>query len=220
MADSGIYKILNIKNDKFYIGSSKNLIKRKNNHFTFLKSNIHHNKHLQNSWNKYGSENFVFEILETCEEKELLIREQHYIDNLNPQYNISPTAGNTCGYKHTEETKKILSRIHKGRKASEEVKKRMSESKKGILNSSFGKKMSEETKQKISDATKGVKRNSGGNNPNSIFTKEIVREIRSKYIKGIYGCIKLAKEYRCSKSAIEGIVTNKRWKEDDGERTT
>jgi group I intron endonuclease len=216
MAKGGIYKILNIKNNKFYIGSSKNLIKRKNQHFLFLKLNIHHNKHLQNSWNKYEPENFIFEILEICDQGDLLIKEQYYIDTLRPHYNISPTAGSTSGYKHTEDTKKILSEIHKGKTVSEEVKKRMSESKKGILNSSFGKKMSDETKAKISKATKGIKRNCGKNNPNSIFTEEIVKEIRSKYIKGVYGYIRLAKEYGCSTGAIEGIVTNKRWKEDNG----
>jgi hypothetical protein len=45
------------------------------------------------------------EILEYCEGKELLLsREQYYLDNLKPQYNIVETAGSTLGYKHTEES--------------------------------------------------------------------------------------------------------------------
>jgi hypothetical protein len=34
----------------------------------------------------------------------LLKREQYYLDNLKPQYNIVETAGSTLGYKHTEES--------------------------------------------------------------------------------------------------------------------
>jgi hypothetical protein len=57
------------------------------------------------------------EILEYCDEKELLLkREQYYLDNLKPQYNIVEialaaqdawgcfAAGSTLGYKHTEES--------------------------------------------------------------------------------------------------------------------
>ncbi len=45
------------------------------------------------------------EILEYCNGKELLLkREQDYLDNLKPEYNIVETAGSTLGYKHTEES--------------------------------------------------------------------------------------------------------------------
>jgi hypothetical protein len=53
---------------------------------------------------KYGFSNFSLEILEFCEIEELLKREQYYLDNLKPQYNIVETAGSTLGYKHTEES--------------------------------------------------------------------------------------------------------------------
>ena len=43
------------------------------------------------------------EILEFCEIEELLKREQYYLDNLKPQYNIVEKAGSTLGYKHTPE---------------------------------------------------------------------------------------------------------------------
>ena len=67
MADNpGVYLIRNIKNGKVYIGQTNNLKIRKQSHFSDLKANIHHNKHLQNAWNKYGAENFEFEVLEEC----------------------------------------------------------------------------------------------------------------------------------------------------------
>lgn len=62
----GVYVIRNIKNGKVYVGQTNDLKLRKRNHFSDLKANIHHNKHLQNAWNKYGEENFEFEVLEEC----------------------------------------------------------------------------------------------------------------------------------------------------------
>ena len=63
---AGVYLIRNIKNGKVYVGQTNNLKIRKQNHFADLKANIHHNKHLQNAWNKYGEKNFEFEVLEEC----------------------------------------------------------------------------------------------------------------------------------------------------------
>jgi group I intron endonuclease len=61
--DSGIYCIRSLANNKCYIGSAKNFSLRKNEHFYELRNNKHANIHLQNSWNKYGENNFIFEIL-------------------------------------------------------------------------------------------------------------------------------------------------------------
>lgn len=79
----GIYKILNLKTKKYYIGSSKNISKREKCHFSRLKNNNHVNKHLQSSFNKYGIDNFKFEIVEEMNiynKEKLLELEQHYID--------------------------------------------------------------------------------------------------------------------------------------------
>ena len=53
MADIGIYRIRNLVNNHSYIGSSKELAKRRNLHFSYLKRNAHVNKHLQNAYNLY-----------------------------------------------------------------------------------------------------------------------------------------------------------------------
>jgi group I intron endonuclease len=88
---TGIYKIRNIINDKIYIGSAKDIKKRWRRHKCGLRGNKHENVLLQRSWNKYGEKNFVFEVVEICEIRELLDLEQKYLD-LNPQYNIGITA--------------------------------------------------------------------------------------------------------------------------------
>ena len=66
--DSGIYLIKNILDDKVYIGSSINLKSREYKHFWMLRKGIHDNNYLQSSYNKFGEENFKFEILENCEQ--------------------------------------------------------------------------------------------------------------------------------------------------------
>lgn len=96
-----IYKIRNKTNNKFYLGSSKNFSHRKCEHKRDLSLSKHHSPRLQKAWNKYGSENFVFEVVEEfpkdSSDKLLLEREQYWIDTLKPcddsiGYNISPNA--------------------------------------------------------------------------------------------------------------------------------
>lgn len=67
----GIYCITNLKNDKKYIGQSINIKQRLYAHKYNLKKGIHGNNHLQSSFDKYGVENFKFEILLECEVEKL-----------------------------------------------------------------------------------------------------------------------------------------------------
>lgn len=61
----GIYKIENLINGKIYVGSAANSFRtRFNHHFNALIRGEHKNKHLQSSFNKHGSENFVGTIIE------------------------------------------------------------------------------------------------------------------------------------------------------------
>lgn len=94
----GVYCIKNIKNNKLYIGSTTvQFVKRLNLHVWELNSNKHKNKYLQNSWNKYKEDSFIFEIIEICDKNKCLEREQYYIDTYKIQnlYNINPLASGT-----------------------------------------------------------------------------------------------------------------------------
>jgi len=88
-----IYKIINKVNGKFYIGSTKDIDKRWYQHYFTLKNNCHYNTHLQNAWNKYGEDNFEFEVLEECEDAKQFEIEQQYLDKYKPfgenGYNIA-----------------------------------------------------------------------------------------------------------------------------------
>ena len=81
---SGIYKIICLDNNKFYIGSSVDINRRLKTHINLLHKNKHKNKYLQNSWNKYGEKNFRYEIVETIYDiSRLYLREKWWIDHTN-----------------------------------------------------------------------------------------------------------------------------------------
>jgi group I intron endonuclease len=140
MGNIGIYKIVNKVTNESYVGSSINLKKRKSDHFYLLKRGNHGNTHLQNSYKKYGHENFDFFIIEICETYECLDIEQKYINQMKPEFNINPTAGNSLGVKHKKETIEKIRNSQKGKIKSEETKRKISEKNKGIYRR---KKMSE-----------------------------------------------------------------------------
>lgn len=145
---SGVYKIFNEVNGKFYIGSSKDIVGRLSKHRTDLKANKHHNRHLQNAWNMYGEKAFIFSILEECSsEREVLLEtEQSYIDLYLPEYNILPIAGSPMGTKQTDEHKQKISSSNKGRTFTEIHKLRIKEARKMQIIS----KHSEDAKLKMS----------------------------------------------------------------------
>jgi group I intron endonuclease len=87
----GIYEIKNKLTGKSYIGSSKQIQKRWEQHLLALRKGIHHSVLLQRAWNKYGEDYFEFLIKEECGEGQLLEREQQYL-NLKPEYNVGAQA--------------------------------------------------------------------------------------------------------------------------------
>lgn len=76
MNKTGIYKITNKINGKYYVGSSSYINQRWSTHRKLLNKNKHYNPHLQNAWEKYGKESFDFIVIEEIEILHLLKREQ------------------------------------------------------------------------------------------------------------------------------------------------
>jgi len=103
----GIYRWINNLNGKTYIGSSTNLSVRFYTYYS-LRSLAKSNRPMERALLKYGFSNFSLEILEYCNLKDLLGREQYYLDTLKPEYNIVKIAGSTLGYKHSEESLKKM----------------------------------------------------------------------------------------------------------------
>lgn len=154
---SCIYKILNLVNGKFYIGSTKNFRKRRRNHLSRLRNNKHENIHLQRSWNKYGEHSFDVLIIE--ETTDLLIREQYYLDNLKPHFNIGLSAcgGDTLTNHPQRET--IIEKIKQGtirrfENRTEEEKQRYIDNITGEKNPNYGNKWNDEQIKRASEYRK------------------------------------------------------------------
>ena len=146
--NGGIYKILNTVDGKQYVGSAVNLNKRKSEHWSGLRTGIHHNPHLQNAWNKYGEDAFEFRVVGKCPPERLIELEQEVMDHLKPEYNLTPTAGSSLGLAQSIETRRKISDTLKGRKVSEETKQKIREAQ-------IGRRHTEESKQKMSKSQKG-----------------------------------------------------------------
>lgn len=160
-----IYKISSKIKNRIYIGSAIDYYSRIRIHKHQLLKNIHHSKKLQNHVNKYGFEDLQFTILENnIDVNDLIKKEQYYINEFKPYFNICKIAGNSYGVKRSKEFCIKLGELHKNnkywvnKKHSEESKKKMSETHKkmvGELSPNFGRKFSKEHLAKLSSARKG-----------------------------------------------------------------
>jgi len=185
----GIYQIRNLVNGKIYIGSSNNILKRWMDHKRDLKFKKHHCQKLSRAWNKYGEDNFIFEIIEQCSMDNLFSREQYWM-NLklyadsndrrfhNFGYNDNrianrPPKVDWTGRQHSEKTKRKISLSKKGKKLSDEHRTNIGKAVKGKMlgaqnpmygvigkdHPSYGKKRSRETCTKIALNKKNNKLN-------------------------------------------------------------
>ena len=177
-----IYKITNLVNDKFYVGSTINKKVRFRQHRRFLRQNRHHCKHLQAAWNLYGESKFTFEVVEFVDiSLDLAGVEDTYLAEhvgkghcYNSGYSsrapwrgapahVTPNYGNTM----SQEQKTVLSNYTKqqwldadprtGTQHSPETKAKISAKVQVALSEGRGGKFipSEETRRKMSEALKG-----------------------------------------------------------------
>lgn len=123
-----IYKVYMYRfpNDKVYIGVTKNTIQQRRD------NGYQHNKELRETIRETGWKNIDVKILEeSLTEEEAFERERYYIYLYNSTdkergYNISPGGKATYrGLKHTQEYKRRMSDLYKGKTFSDETLKRM-----------------------------------------------------------------------------------------------
>lgn len=155
-----IYKIINEKNGKFYIGSTVNLDKRKKRHFNDLKNGKHHCLFLQRAFKKYGENAFKFVVKEIniIDEKSLRLLEERYIKycwNSGKLYNASKkgSGGDLISYHpRNKEIRNLQSRITKKRYSnmSENDKKKLSKRMSGKGNPNYGNHWTDEMKTNMS----------------------------------------------------------------------
>jgi group I intron endonuclease len=149
----GVYAIKHIPSHRIYVGSSCNVHKRMRDHLSFLKTNRHHSQHLQNCWNKYGKDQFVFSVVKECSSlEEALSVEQALLDcffgkTLFNAKNVAMGVG--IGISHPnkskplpEEQKAKISAALKGRqKTKEHIEK--------VRQKNLGKIVLEKTKNRL-----------------------------------------------------------------------
>lgn len=203
---TGIYKILNIINNKVYVGSANIIEKRWRDHKWYLNHNIHHNSHLQSSWNKYGADAFEFTILLECETDDLLTNELKFImahnsfDN-NYGYNVNDPEHKFLNRKHSEKTKEILSFKKMG-------DKNPMYGKFGIEHPKFNKKASIESRNKMSLSHIGIPTHRQTN----VKLKSVdIQEIRRIYSEEKLAQHRIATMFGVSYGAINKIITGKTW---------
>lgn len=123
---SGIYEIVNSANGKRYVGSAANMKQRWASHRHLLDAGRHHSVHLQRAWKKHGPGGFVFRALELgVLVEDLILREQHHINALKPEYNIARHAGSALGVRHTAETKAKIGEASRRAWQDEKVRGRL-----------------------------------------------------------------------------------------------
>jgi group I intron endonuclease len=157
----GIYKIINVINNKFYVGSAVDLKRRKTRHFSELRTGKHNNRHLQAAWVKYGEQAFVFVVVEELpEDADLLAAENVWLkEHVGKDYcynlgvdAVAPTLGwsgeksPTWGRKRTPE--ELAAQSWAGRTHTPEAKER-------IRQHLIGKPKSAEVRAKISATLSG-----------------------------------------------------------------
>jgi len=172
----GIYQIRNLITGFCYTGQSINLKGRKSRHFSNLKKNNGgENRYLQNSFNKHGEKNFVFEAILYCFPKNLAKYKQMF-DNINKRknlsYNFRECVDSNKGLKHSEETIKKMRKVNSGKNNGMFGKTHSKETIEKMRKTKLGKHSSEETKRKISIATKGKN--------NGMFGKHHLKETRRR----------------------------------------
>lgn len=181
----GIYKIINVVDNKFYVGSAVSFSRRKTRHFSELRTQAHNNSKLQNAWNKHGEAAFIFAIVEEVQDKALLLevenrwlkkhvgKEYCYnigVDATAPMLGMSgessPTWGrkrtpkelaaqNWKGKKHTPESKELIRKYLLGRPKPANVRAKISATLSGEGNFWYGKKRPDHS-AKVSKAVTAI----------------------------------------------------------------
>ena len=154
----GLYKITNTVNGKYYIGSSNDIRRRWSVHKSTLNKGIHDNRHLQMSFDKYGIEAFVYEIIKEFPKdttrNALFTHEQELLDSIDDQewtdklYNIRRTVDNRT---MSPESYRLISKSLKEKWLDPEFRAYMKQF------SQKGKVLSEEHRKKIGASNKGRK---------------------------------------------------------------
>jgi group I intron endonuclease len=158
-----LYRIEFITTGKFYVGSTKNFLRRKAQHLSSLRHNKHHNVKVQKVFNRVGEHNTKFIRIRTyIDETQLRKAEQRLINKFIGSdlcLNIGSSSIGGDNISWNPKSKEILERIAEAQKnmISNLSKEERCEiyGRNGHENGMFGRTHSEESRKKISEANLG-----------------------------------------------------------------
>jgi group I intron endonuclease len=221
MKISGIYRIVCVKNGRFYIGSSVNISKRWWTHKRQLSSGTHSNVFMQRAWNKYGESSFRIEVLKSVPEKELLLVEQQYLTNnigskncmnLKPLATGGISKSNIDTFRYARKgkvpwnkglTKESDSRVDQ---YSRSISVRKKEQNIVPWNKGQSNIYSQETINKMKSAKLGKP-----NPSRAVVNEQIVKDIRALFDLG-ESMVSISLKYGISPDTVGQIVHRKTWK--------
>ena len=171
---SGIYKITNKVNGKVYIGQSVD-IRGRWYHYKAYKNGKKYKEgcitYLERAFDKYGIENFSFEVILECHPDCLNLPEVFLICEYNSadeNYGYNVQSGGKSAGPVDSRTREKLSKARHGKKHSPETKEKIGkgrfgkrqspESRERMRQAKIGKKLSSETKEKMRQAKTGIKK--------------------------------------------------------------
>lgn len=213
--NGGIYLLKCLINNQCYVGSCDSFKGRKNLHYRKFKNNKM-NKLIQPDYDKYGWDNFVFEIIEVINprdfetvdeyDKYMSDRENYWIDKLETYYPKYKKGYNLrMAWRVGNKGRNNISNGNKGKKRTEEHKKNYSKSK-------IGRKKTKEELERWSKSVREKGIYAGSNNPRNtmnlekaINIKEDIIVLRIKGIKWKEIELELANKYNTSPRMIERI---------------
>lgn len=218
----GIYKITNKLNGKIYIGQSNDILKR----WSYYKNPpnpLGYRSSIIAAIQKYGIDNFNFEIIEECSVAELNSKEIYWIeyyDSYNNGYNLTRGGDHNTGESNpnadlTVEDVKIIRSIYNSKTFEHKIDiyNRLFINKCGlrafqkVWNGETWKDImpevySEENKNFYNTIAKG---NEGENNPNAKLSDEEVLSLRERYVHETTA--EILKDYpQLSYSGLEKIL--------------
>ena len=159
-----IYKIINLTNAKFYVGSTVKWRTRVRTHRRKLATGSHHCLPLQNAWNKYGEQSFVFRIVAVVDDAEELHKvEQAFLTEHHgtgvcynmARYTDNSNRGAVRSQRHKDRLSEAL-KLHYENHAHPRLGLPHSEDSKALMRANrAGKAVSEDTKAKLREANLG-----------------------------------------------------------------
>lgn len=222
-----IYKVTNLINGKIYIGKTMLSLKERRNRHIYNSLKENRKNYFHRSIRKYGKENFKWEIVYECDDELLLnvmetmkiIVNHSYVTEGG--YNLTWGGEGSCGYKPTEETKKRLSEMNKGKSfttghkekishslkghnVSKDTKMKISKANKGKNHPMYGKHHTEETKQKMKETKIGEK-----SSCSKSYIIEVAKTGELFYITGLNNFCRTHQEYKADAGALSKCAMGK-----------